>query len=51
MFVDDVSALYAICEAAGVKIVKSLASKDYGQRAFVFADPDGNRIDVGERTA
>ena len=50
MFVDDVSALYAICEAAGVKIVKSLASKDYGQRAFVFADPDGNRIDVGERT-
>jgi catechol 2,3-dioxygenase-like lactoylglutathione lyase family enzyme len=50
MFVDDVSSLYAICEAAGVKIVKSLALKDYGQRAFVFADPDGNRIDVGERT-
>jgi catechol 2,3-dioxygenase-like lactoylglutathione lyase family enzyme len=51
MFVDDVSALYALCESAGVRIVKSLASKDYGQRAFVFADPDGNRIDVGERTA
>jgi catechol 2,3-dioxygenase-like lactoylglutathione lyase family enzyme len=49
MFVDDVSALYAICEAAGVRIIKSLKDKDYGQRAFVFADPDGNRIDVGER--
>lgn len=50
MFVDDVTALYAACRAAGVRIVKSLADKDYGQRAFVFADPDGNRIDVGERT-
>jgi catechol 2,3-dioxygenase-like lactoylglutathione lyase family enzyme len=49
MFVSDVAALYAICEAAGVRIIKSLADKDYGQRAFVFADPDGNRIDIGER--
>jgi catechol 2,3-dioxygenase-like lactoylglutathione lyase family enzyme len=31
-----------------VRIIKSLRDKDYGQRAFVFADPDGNRIDVGE---
>ncbi len=50
MFVDDVDALHTICEAAGVRIIKSLKDKDYGQRAFVFADPDGNRIDVGERT-
>lgn len=49
MFVDDVTTLYEICEAAGVRIIKSLKEKDYGQRAFVFADPDGNRIDVGER--
>jgi catechol 2,3-dioxygenase-like lactoylglutathione lyase family enzyme len=49
MFVSDVAALYAVCEAAGVRIIKSLADKDYGQRAFVFADPDGNRIDIGER--
>jgi catechol 2,3-dioxygenase-like lactoylglutathione lyase family enzyme len=48
MFVDDVSALYAICQAADVRIMKTLQNKDYGQRAFVFADPDGNRIDVGE---
>ena len=49
LLVDDVDALYAICEVAGVRIIKSLRDKDYGQRAFVFADLDGNRIDVGER--
>ncbi|USU04180.1 glyoxalase superfamily protein [Sphingomonadaceae bacterium OTU29LAMAA1] len=49
MFVSDVAALYAICEVEGVRIIKGLANKAYGQRAFVFADPDGNRIDVGER--
>ena len=49
MFVDDAAALYATCESSGVRIVKRLMDKDYGQRAFVFADPDGNRIDVGER--
>jgi len=51
MFVSDVAALYAVCEAEGVRIIKSLADKDYGQRAFVFADPDGNRIDIGQRHA
>lgn len=50
MFVDDVAALYGHCLQSGVRIVKSLASKDYGQDAFVFADPDGNRIDVGQRS-
>ncbi len=49
MFVSDVAALYAICEAGGVRIIKRLTDKDYGQRAFVFADPDGNRIDIGEK--
>ena len=49
MFVSDAAALYAICIAEGVRIIKGLADKDYGQRAFVFADPDGNRVDVGER--
>jgi catechol 2,3-dioxygenase-like lactoylglutathione lyase family enzyme len=49
MMVDDVGALYAACEAAGVRIIKSLADKEYGQRAFVLADPDGNRIDIGQR--
>jgi catechol 2,3-dioxygenase-like lactoylglutathione lyase family enzyme len=49
LFVSDAKALYGVCETAGVRIVKALAEKDYGQRAFVIADPDGNRIDVGER--
>ena len=49
MFVDDVGALYEICQSAGVRIIKALRDKDYGQRAFVLADPDGNRIDVAER--
>jgi catechol 2,3-dioxygenase-like lactoylglutathione lyase family enzyme len=49
LFVNDVRALFARCQAADVRIVKGLADKNYGQRAFVFADPDGNRIDVGER--
>jgi len=50
LMVDDVDALHAICVAAGVRIIKSLADKDFGLRAFVFADPDGNRIDVGQPT-
>ncbi len=49
LMVDDAAALHAALASAGVRIVKRLADKDYGQRAFVFADPDGNRIDVGER--
>lgn len=48
MFVNDVASLYAICRAADVRIIKPMADKDYGQRAFVFCDPDGNRIDIGE---
>jgi len=48
MMVDDVDALHAICERHGLRIIKSLQNKDYGLRAFVFEDPDGNRIDVGQ---
>ena len=48
MMVDDVDALHAICQQHGLRIIKSLQNKDYGLRAFVFKDPDGNRIDVGQ---
>jgi catechol 2,3-dioxygenase-like lactoylglutathione lyase family enzyme len=48
MMVDDVDALHAICRQHGLRIIKSLQDKDYGLRAFVFEDPDGNRIDVGQ---
>jgi catechol 2,3-dioxygenase-like lactoylglutathione lyase family enzyme len=49
MMVDDVDALHAICQRHGLRIIKSLQDKDYGLRAFVFEDPDGNRIDVGQQ--
>lgn len=30
------------------RFIKGLRDADYGLRQFVFADPDGNRIDVGQ---
>ena len=48
MIVHDVDGLHAICQRRGLRIIKSLQDKDYGLRAFVFEDPDGNRIDVGQ---
>jgi len=48
MMVYDVDALHALCQRHGLRIIKSLQDKDYGLRAFVFEDPDGNRIDVGQ---
>ncbi len=48
MMVDNVDALHAICQRQGLRIIKGLQDKDYGLRAFVFEDPDGNRIDVGQ---
>lgn len=48
LMVDDVNALHAVCKRHGARIIKSLKDKDYGLRAFVFEDPDGNRIDVGQ---
>ena len=49
MMVDNVDALHAICQLQGLRIIKGLQDKDYGLRAFVFEDPDGNRIDVGQK--
>lgn len=48
MMVGDVDALHDLCQRHGLRIVKGLRDKDYGLRAFVFEDPDGNRIDVGQ---
>lgn len=48
LMVDDVDTLHDVCQKAGLRIIKSLKDKDYGLRAFVFEDPDGNRIDVGQ---
>jgi len=51
MMVENVNALHDVCKAQGLRIVKGLRDHDYGLRAFVFEDPDGNRIDVGQRIA
>jgi predicted enzyme related to lactoylglutathione lyase len=44
-----VDELYVRCAAAaGGKIVSKLRDAPWGMRTFVVADPDGNRIDVGQ---
>ena len=48
VLVDDVERLHGACVQAGMRIIKGLKDHDFGLRAFVFADPDGNRIDVGQ---
>ena len=48
LLVDDANAMFMLCQQAGARIVKGVQDKEYGLRAFVFADPDGNRIDVGQ---
>jgi catechol 2,3-dioxygenase-like lactoylglutathione lyase family enzyme len=48
LMVEDASKLYQHLEAKKVKIVKAIRDADFGLRCFVFADPDGNRIDVGQ---
>ena len=48
LLVDDAARLYAICTSRGVRIIKSMRDADFGLRTFVLADPDGNRIDVGQ---
>jgi catechol 2,3-dioxygenase-like lactoylglutathione lyase family enzyme len=48
LLVQDADALHALVQRHGLRIIKRLQDKEHGLRAFVFADPDGNRIDVGE---
>jgi catechol 2,3-dioxygenase-like lactoylglutathione lyase family enzyme len=49
LMVADATALHDHLVSHGVRIVKGLRDADYGLRGFVLADPDGNRIDVGQR--
>ncbi len=48
LLVSDTAALFELVSAAGTKIIKGLRDHEYGLRGFVMADPDGNRIDVGQ---
>jgi catechol 2,3-dioxygenase-like lactoylglutathione lyase family enzyme len=49
LLISDARALHDRLATHGVRIVKPLRDAPYGLRDFIFADPDGNRIDVGER--
>jgi catechol 2,3-dioxygenase-like lactoylglutathione lyase family enzyme len=49
LMVADAKAMHEHLVSNGVRIVKGLRDADYGLRGFVMADPDGNRIDVGQR--
>jgi catechol 2,3-dioxygenase-like lactoylglutathione lyase family enzyme len=49
LLVTDATELYDYLIGHGIRIVKGLRDTDYGLRGFVFADPDGNRIDVGQQ--
>lgn len=48
LLVADATRLYEYLIENDVRIVKRLRDADYGVRGFVFCDPDGNRIDVGQ---
>lgn len=48
LMVENVDALHDLIQRQGLRVIKRLQDKDFGLRAFVFEDPDGNRIDVGE---
>src|ERR1700729_2984256 len=49
LMVTDATGLPDHLVSNGIRIVKGLRDADYGLRGFVFADTDGNRIDVGQR--
>ncbi len=48
LLVGDAATLYQHLLQHKVRIIKALRDADFGMRCFVFADADGNRIDVGE---
>ena len=49
LLVGDATALHDQLAASGARIIKGLRDADHRLRGFVFADPDGNRIDVGQQ--
>jgi catechol 2,3-dioxygenase-like lactoylglutathione lyase family enzyme len=49
LMVADAAHLHDHLVSNGIRIIKGLRDADYGLRCFVFADPDGNRIDVGQK--
>lgn len=48
LLVDDAATLYRHCMKTKVRIIKGIRDQPYGLRDFVIADPDGNRLDIGQ---
>ena len=48
MIVSNAEEVHRRCTDAGGRIIKGLKDAEWGLRTFVMADPDGNRIDVGQ---
>ncbi len=48
LLVSDAQTLYDVLYEANVRIVKGIRDAEYGVRDFVIADPDGNRLDIGQ---
>jgi catechol 2,3-dioxygenase-like lactoylglutathione lyase family enzyme len=48
LLVDDAAALYQRCMEQKVRVIRGIKDHDFGLKAFVIADPDGNRIDIGQ---
>ncbi len=48
MMVENIESLYEHFLKNDVRIIKSIQDKEFGLRAFVFEDPEGNRIDIGQ---
>ena len=44
--VEDVDAVHAEFQAAGIEMVKDIRSEDFGQRHFIVQDPNGVLIDI-----
>ena len=49
LLVDDADALFQHLETGGARIIKGLRDQKYNLRDFIVADPDGNRLDVGQQ--
>jgi catechol 2,3-dioxygenase-like lactoylglutathione lyase family enzyme len=47
IFVSDINSFHSHLVKNNVRIIKGLREVVPGMNGFVFADPDGNRIDIG----
>jgi len=48
LIVSDCEAVYATAKAAGAEVLQELQSKEYGGKAFIIRDPEGQIWSLGE---